>query len=187
MVRTPDKSLTLHDFLRQPETEPAGEFIDGRVIQKPMPQGKHSRLQARLVHCLTAAFQTTGSADAFPELRCTFGGRSIVPDVAVFVRERIPRDARGDVADVFELAPDWAIEILSPDQSQTRVTGNLLHCLAHGTRSGWLLDPDERSVLVFPTGEQPLHFTKETEGLPVPDLGTPLELTLALIFGWLQV
>ncbi|MBW4699848.1 MAG: Uma2 family endonuclease [Aphanocapsa lilacina HA4352-LM1] len=187
MVRTPDKSLTLNDFLRLPETEPASEFIDGQVIQKPMPQGKHSRLQARLVHYLTTAFQTTGSADAFPELRCTFGGRSIVPDVAVFVRERIPLDARGDVANVFELAPDWAIEILSPDQNQTRVTGNLLHCLAHGTRSGWLLDPDERSVLIFPNSEQPLLLTDETQPLPVPNVGTSLGLTLAQIFGWLQV
>ncbi|AGY60015.1 Uma2 family endonuclease [Gloeobacter kilaueensis] len=186
MVRIPDRPLTLDDFLQLPETEPASEFVDGQVIQKPMPQGKHSRLQARLVHYLTTAFEATGGADAFPELRCTFGGRSIVPDIAVFVRERIPLDARGEVANGFVLAPDWAIEILSPDQSQTRVTGNLLHCLAHGTRSGWLIDPDERSLLIFPAGKQPLLFGDETQELPVPELGAPLALTPALIFGWLR-
>jgi Uma2 family endonuclease len=37
--------MTLEEFLKLSETEPASEFIDGRIYQKPMPQGKHSRLQ----------------------------------------------------------------------------------------------------------------------------------------------
>ncbi|WP_448564644.1 hypothetical protein [Trichothermofontia sp.] len=36
--------LTLAEFLQQPETEPASEYWDGEMIQKPMPQGRHSRL-----------------------------------------------------------------------------------------------------------------------------------------------
>jgi hypothetical protein len=42
MVQVPTKPLTLEDFLALPETKPASEFIDGKIIQKPMPQGKHS-------------------------------------------------------------------------------------------------------------------------------------------------
>ena len=34
---------------------------------------------------------------AFPELRCTFGGRSLVPDATVFFWERIPCDASGEL------------------------------------------------------------------------------------------
>ncbi len=30
-------TLTLEEFLQQPETKPASEFVDGRVEQKPMP------------------------------------------------------------------------------------------------------------------------------------------------------
>ncbi len=41
--------LTLKDFLIQPETKPASEYIDNQIIQKPMPQGKHSTLQGELV------------------------------------------------------------------------------------------------------------------------------------------
>lgn len=37
-------SLTLEKFLKLPETKPASEFIDGRIYQKPMLTGKHSRL-----------------------------------------------------------------------------------------------------------------------------------------------
>jgi Uncharacterized protein conserved in cyanobacteria len=49
---------------------------------------------------------------------------------------------------VFAIAPDWTIEIISPDQSQTKVTKNILHCLKHGTQMGWLIAPEEPSVFV---------------------------------------
>ncbi len=42
MVQTPTKPLTLDEFLKIPETKPASEFIEGKIIQKSMPQGKHS-------------------------------------------------------------------------------------------------------------------------------------------------
>ncbi|WP_255348380.1 Uma2 family endonuclease [Gloeocapsa sp. PCC 7428] len=41
----------------------------------------------------------------------------MVPDIAVFTWSRIPRQEDGGVANVFAIAPDWVIEILSPDQS----------------------------------------------------------------------
>jgi Uma2 family endonuclease len=129
MVKTPKKTSTLEEFLKLPDTKPASEYINGQIIQKPMPQGKYSKLQGDLVTTINEVVETQRIALAFPELRCTFGGRSIVPDVAVFAWERIPVDENGDIANVFAAAPDWTIEILSPDQNQTKVTGNILHCL----------------------------------------------------------
>lgn len=48
MLQTPTKSLTLEEFLKLPETEPASEYINGRIVQKSMPQGEHSALQTEL-------------------------------------------------------------------------------------------------------------------------------------------
>ncbi|TBR61862.1 hypothetical protein B4U84_14155 [Westiellopsis prolifica IICB1] len=42
MVQALSKTLTLAEFLQLPETKPASEYIDGKIIQKPIPQGKHS-------------------------------------------------------------------------------------------------------------------------------------------------
>jgi Uma2 family endonuclease len=187
MIQSAAKTLTLEEFLKLAETEPASEYIDGRIIQKPMPQGKHSILQGELVSRINSLVKSQRIAIAFPELRCTFGGRSIVPDVAVFAWERIPLDENGDVANVFEASPDWTIEILSPDQSQTKVTGNILHCLNHGTQLGWLLDPDERSVLIYPPGGQPQLLDRSNQVLSVPNLVAPLELTVGELFGWLRL
>ena len=185
MVTTSSKSITLKEFLALPETKPASEYIDGKIFQKPMPKGKHSTIQGELIIALNGALKPQKIARAFPELRCTFGGRSTVPDVTVFTWDRIPRDDNGEIADSFQAAPDWTIEILSPEQSQTRVTKNILHCLDNGTQLGWLIDPQEQSVLVYFQGQQPAFFEDDNDVLPVPDFAKAFELTLGELFGWL--
>ncbi|MBE9168490.1 Uma2 family endonuclease [Pleurocapsales cyanobacterium LEGE 06147] len=185
MVTTPSKPITLEEFLALPETKPASEYIDGKIIQKPMPQGEHSTIQGELIIALNGALKPQKIARAFPELRCTFGGRSIVPDVTVFTWNRIPRQDNGRIANAFNIEPDWTIEILSPEQSQTKVTKNILHCLDNGTQLGWLIDPKEQSVLVYFRAQQPAFFEAATDVLPVPDFAKAFELTLGELFGWL--
>lgn len=185
MVKSLFKSLTLEEFLKIPETEPASEYIDGCIIQKPMPQGKHSTIQTEFSTGVNVIFKPRKIARAFSELRCTFAGRSIVPDVSVFTWDRIPRDDNGEVANVFAIAPDWTIEILSPDQSQTKVTKNILHCLNHGTQMGWLIDPDEQTVFVYLPNQQLQVFDEPELKLPVPAFVSELDLSVGTIFGWL--
>jgi Uma2 family endonuclease len=185
MVQSPSKTLTLEEFLQLPDMKPAHEYIDGKIIQKPMPQGKHSTLQGELVPAINGVVKPKRLARAFPELRCTFGGRSTVPDIAVFVWSRIPRDENGEVANTFSLAPDWTIEILSPDQNQTKVTKNILHCLKHGTQMGWLIDPDEQTVFVYHSKQETEVFDEPDALLPVPLFASELQLRLKDLFAWL--
>lgn len=187
MVQTPSKLISLEEFLQLPETKPASEFIDGKIIQKPMPQGQHSRIQQKLTTCINAVTEDHHIALALPELRCTFGGRSIVPDIAVFTWERIPSNSDGTIANQFNAHPDWVIEILSPDQSVTRVTGNILHCLNSGSQLGWLIDPKEKLVLVYTPNQQPSFFEEMGDRLPVLEFAAALDLPLQQLFGWLQV
>ncbi|WP_341525397.1 Uma2 family endonuclease [Nostoc sp. UHCC 0302] len=185
MVQTPSKSITLAEFLKLPETKPASEYIDGKIIQKPMPQGEHSTIQGEMIIAINAVVKPLKIARAFPELRCTFGGRSIVPDIAVFSWERIPRKENGGVANLFLAAPDWTIEILSPDQRQTKVTKNILHCLNYETQMGWLIDPEEQAVFVFTRNQQPVVLDELEALLPVPEFANELRLTVKDLFGWL--
>ena len=185
MVQTPTKPFTLEEFLKLTETEPASEYIDGRSVQKPMPQGEHSVIRGELVPAINVIVKPQRIARAFPELRCTFGGQSIVPDVSVFVWSRIPRKENGGVANVFSIAPDWTVEILSPDQSQTKVTKNILHCLKHGTQMGWLIDPSEQCVFVS-LPDRPTAFYDEPDArLPVPEFAREFNLTVEGLFAWL--
>ncbi len=187
MVQLRSGPLTLAAFLKLPETQPASEYIDGQIIQKPMPQGKHSRIQGELVPTINGVVKPQKFACAFPELRCTFGSRSTVPDIAVVVWERIPVDENGEVANVFALAPDWTIEILSPDQSHTKVTKNILHCLKHGAQMGWLIDPDERTVFVYRPKQEIEVYDEPEAMLPVPVFAEALNLTVDGVFAWLML
>jgi Uma2 family endonuclease len=186
MVQMPVKVLTLDEFLLLPETKPASEFVNGKVIQKPMPQGKHSIIQTELSAYINDAFKPQRSVHAFSELRCVFGDRAIVPDLAVLASERIPRDANGDIANICEFAPDWTIEILSPDQNQTRVTRNILHCLQSGTQMGWLIDPAEKSVFVYVADRSVQLFELARDRLPVPEFAKDFQLTIGELFDWLR-
>ncbi|MDZ7957228.1 MAG: Uma2 family endonuclease [Aulosira sp. DedQUE10] len=185
MLQAASKTLTLEEFLQLPETKPASEYIDGQIIPKPMPQGKHSTVQGELVPAINFVVKPKRVARAFPELRCTFGARSTVPDIAVFVWSRIPRDENGEVANTFSLAPDWTIEILSPDQSQTKVIKNILHCLKHGTQMGWLIDPNEQTVFVYRPKQETEVFEEPDALLPTPLFASELQLTVKDLFAWL--
>ncbi|MGF1604207.1 MAG: Uma2 family endonuclease [Thermosynechococcaceae cyanobacterium] len=186
MIQTQSTKLTLEAFLKLPETKPASEYIDGQIIQKPMPQGKHSRIQGELLLAVNAVAKPKKKACAFPELRCTFGSRSTIPDIAVFIWERIPCDSNGEISNFFPLAPDWTIEILSPDQSQTKVTKNILHCLKHGTQMGWLIDPAEKTVFVYRPKQEIEVFDELELSLPMPLFMNDLAMiTVQKLFAWL--
>ena len=185
MVQAPSKSLKLAEFFQLPETKPASEYIDGHIIQKPMPQGKHSAIQGELVPAINGVVKPQRIARAFPELRCSFGDRSIVPDIAVFVWSRIPCDQNGEIANTFSVAPDWTIEILSPAQSQTKVTKNILHCLKHGTQMGWLIDPNEKTVFAYRPKQETEVFDQPDQVLPTPLFASQLQLSPKNLFAWL--
>ncbi|MEA5508176.1 Uma2 family endonuclease [Crocosphaera sp. UHCC 0190] len=187
MIQTSNKSLTLDEFLQLPETKPSKEYINGQIIQKPMPQGKHSRIQGKLVSTIETLATQSSLAIALPELRCSFGERSIVPDVVVLKWERIPRDEDGDIANICLTYPDWTIEILSPNQNPIKVTGNILYCLNHGTCLGWLIDPETKSILVFLPQQQPLFLENSEDNLPVPEFLAELKLTVGDVFNWLKL
>ncbi len=186
MVQTSIKPTTLKEFLKLPETKPASEFIEGQIFQKNMPQGKHSTLQLKLANAINEVGLPGRVAHAFPELRCTFENRSIVPDIVVCRWQHIPFDESGEVANVFEIAPDWTIEILSPGQSHTRVTDNILFCMRHQTSLGWLIDPAEKAILCFQPGQLPHMIWQSEDSLPVLE-GLDLHLTVGKIFDWLKL
>lgn len=178
--------LTLEQFLTLPyiDESPAWEFVQGEVSQKPMPGGKHSRIQSRLVGVINNAVDSP--YEALTELRCTIGGRSIVPDIAVLEQRQIPADENGEIISTgVSVAPAWIIEILSPQQSQMKVTRKILHSLRHGGQLGWLIDPEERVVLVYRPDRLPEEWTDDAE---LPTLtGMSLLLTPEQLFSWLRI
>ncbi|MGK7886399.1 MAG: Uma2 family endonuclease [Crocosphaera sp.] len=178
--------FTLEEFLKQPETKPAKEYVEGIIYQKPMPQGEHSMLQMRLGTAINNISLPNKLAYAFPELRCSFSGRSIVPDLAVFYYSRIPRTPEGKIANKFDIYPDWIIEILSPEQSANQVIKKILFCLKNGTELGWLIDSQDQSVMIFSPDKLP-EILSESASLPALSNLENWQLTVQELFDWLII
>src|SRR4051812_38084231 len=99
--------LTLEQFLKLPEEEPALEYWDGEVTQKVSPKGPHSALQAGFLQIIGRLTGPGRPFRVFPEARITFTGISTVPDLLVYRRQRVPRDLNGDVPEDFVTPPDF--------------------------------------------------------------------------------
>lgn len=179
--------ISLEQFLQFPETKPYGEYFNGKIEQKPMPQGQHSILQGRLVSFINNVTLTPKLASALPELRCTFAGVSLVPDIAVFTWNRIPRNKQGKIANRFEIHPDWVIEILSPGQSANKVLKKIIFCLEQGTQLGWLIDPEDESVVILKRDKLPTIQSNQDKLLVLEPLQEILQLSSQDLFSWLDL
>ena len=145
--------LPLKDFLAQPniESSPAWELIAGRAIQKAMPTLFHSRLQRNLVNYIN---DRTNQYEAIQELRCLVPPYSPVPDIAIIKCDRL-----SDEDGAFNGAPDWLIEIRSPDQGTLDLQNKILHCLSNGTQLAWLIDLSRQQIWVWQGSDLPLICT----------------------------
>jgi Uma2 family endonuclease len=182
----PVVDMTLEEFLKLPETKPASEFIDGKISQKPMPDGKHSTLQGELTSRINEIGKSNKLAYAFLELQCVFGNRSIVPDIVVLEWVNIPRREDGRVINNTKIVPNWIIEILSPDQRANQVIEKILFTLEHGTKLGWLIDPERELVMVFYEDQIP-EIKSGNDQLPVIDRMQDWELSAVDLFSWLYI
>lgn len=174
----------VEQFLRLPETKPALEFVGGRVVQKMSPKTTHSVLQSRLWLALYNHASREDLGEPFTELRCTFGGESLVPDVAYFVRSRIPIDAGGGYVDDVQAPPDLLIEILSPGQTVREMTKKLTRAVAKGVRLAWLIQPSRKRVFVARPG-RPIEVLEGEVGLTGEEVLPGFDLPISTLFGWL--
>ncbi len=186
-MATTTTTITLEQFLQLAEKKPALEFEDGEVTQKVSPRGKHSVLQKVFVAAVDQVGFSRKLAQAFPELRTTFGGRSYVPDLSVYRWDRIPVDERGEVGNEFFAPPDIAIEIKSPGQRTAALKRRCVWYVLNGVQVSLLADPEDYYVLRFAPNEEPqllrgsdpIALDTVLPGflLKVDDLFAPLRMT----------
>src|SRR6187402_3256932 len=112
------RRATYEDLLQVPE-HLVGEIVDGELVTSPRPAAAHARASSSLGGELYGPFDRgRGGPGGWiildePELHLL--GHVLVPDLAGWRRERMPElpDAKA-----FELAPDWACEVLSPSTAK---------------------------------------------------------------------
>ncbi|MDR9403561.1 MAG: Uma2 family endonuclease [Halothece sp. Uz-M2-17] len=173
--------LSLQDFLKYPEIQPAREYIAGKLYQKPRLKGKQERVLNRLLDQINQTGKRQKTAVGFTDLRCTFENYSIVPDISVFNWNNLPVDKNGHLVRDRAFIPNWIIEFSSPEDNSTRIMNNILLCLKKGSQMGWLVDVHEQKVMTFPKGEQP-DLKEKDDSLPIPAGLRTLSLSVSDLF-----
>ena len=173
--------MTLDEFLELPELTPALEYVDGVVRQKVAPQGQHVTLQDEFTQTINAVARPRKLARAYPELRATYAGLSRVPDVAVYLWERIPRLPNGRIANRFTEPPDIAIEVVSPDQTATDLVSKCIWYVKNGVRIALIADPAEDVVLRFRPDTLPDVLTGD-DRIDLDEVLPGFELTVNQLF-----
>jgi Uma2 family endonuclease len=155
------------------------------VTQKVAPQGRHSRLQWKLAAWIGSFAEPRELAMAFTELRTTYSNSAVVPDIAVYLWDRIDWDPNGDVPDVFTTPPDIAVEIRSPGRPVRDAIERCQWYVAHGVQLALAVDPDRRTVEEYrPEAHRgPLQAADEIDFGPVLP---GLRLAVDELFGWMN-
>src|SRR5438105_1197571 len=115
MVR-PKIPATYRDLERLPE-HVVGELIHGELIVSPRPASPHALAASAIGSDLGGSFHRPpgdrgpGGWWILDEPELHFGEDVLVPDLAGWRRERMPRVPN---VPAFELAPDWICEVVSP-------------------------------------------------------------------------
>ena len=129
-----------------------GEIINGRLYAQPRPVSRHALAESSLGGELYGPYHRgRGGPGGWwiliePEIHFVRDAEVLVPDLAGWRRERMPRlpnDHR------IEVVPDWVCEILSPSTARDdRVTKMPVYA-RYGVPYLWLVDPLARSLEAF--------------------------------------
>lgn len=77
------------------------------------------------------------------------------------------------------------IEILSQEQSQTKIVKKILHALEHDTPIGWLIDPAKDCVFGYTSDLRTGLYEEPDIPLPVTAFATGFKLTVGDLIAWL--
>jgi Uma2 family endonuclease len=143
------RPATYDDLVAVPDHLVA-EIVDGELWTSPRPAPRHAKASSRLAFRLGPPFGEgrggPGGWEILFEPELHLGEHTLVPDIAGWRRERMPR--LPETAH-FTLAPAWVCEVLSPSTEQLDRAKKLRVYAAHGVGHAWLVDPILRSLEVL--------------------------------------
>jgi Uma2 family endonuclease len=146
MVAT--RQVTVEEFAAMP-LEGLWELVDGEPIEMIATGGRSGWISSRITSRLEQFAEPRQAGWVFSAETgfVLFPDRETVrsPDAAVVLRDRLPEPPESFVP----LAPDLAVEVLSPTDRMTDALGKVAMYLDAGVRLVWLVDPATRTVAIF--------------------------------------
>ena len=128
------------EYLALPEEKPYLEYVDGLVLQKPMPNDDHAALIAELALIL-GLYRRGHGGRVRVEMRTRFPNGSFrIPDASYWA----PGQPSGD-----DSIPTLAVEVRSPGQTMDELRAKCRFYRRNGVGVCWLIDPESRTAESF--------------------------------------
>ncbi len=142
---TPTTQLAIDDDLDY-------EVVDGEMEVK-MAGAKHGEIGAKVTIKLGIYLENNPIGKLY-NANTTFqiGSNERMPDVAFVSADRIP--AEGSPSGKWEIAPDIAIEVISPNDVWDKVNRKVRECFAAGVQQVWLMSQLEQEVMIYDSPTQ---------------------------------
>jgi Uma2 family endonuclease len=137
-------SVTMEVYV---DPERSYEIVNGKPEEKEMPGARHGAVGARLTGKFAAYIENHPLGEIFIETNFKIGINERIPDIAFVAAARIPPEGIPEGA--WGIPPDLAVEIISPNDLQEKVTGKVLEYLEAGVRQVWLVSPEHRTVTIY--------------------------------------
>jgi Uma2 family endonuclease len=155
------------------------ELVKGRVIQMSPASGKHGAISMTIgallhIHVKSHKLGKTYAAETGVYIQRN-PDTVRAPDAMFISNER--QAQINNPAKFIDVAPDLAVEVLSPNDTWTEVETKIDEYFSVGVRLIWAIDPDQEIVAVYhPSGERS-RLTKAdtlTGGNVLPDFSVPV-------------
>ena len=179
-----DKRWTMQEFDRfvaLPENVSRNfELIAGEVIEKMVSSPRSSTIGLFIggsisVHVRRNDLGWVSGADG----GYLVAGEKYIPDAAFISKLRQPVQP----SDAYNpLAPDLAVEVLSPSNSDDEMRIKIAHYMAAGTLL-WVVDPDRQRVEVYRSGQLPKILLGINDTLDGGDVLPGFTVAVKEIFG----
>ncbi len=144
------RQATYEDIVALPANV-VGQILFGVLHTHPRPAPRHARATTRLGNELGGPFDRgrggPGGWIILDEPELHLDEHVLVPDLAGWRRERMP-EMPIDKA-YFNLAPDWACEVLSPSTASLDRGDKGKVYAAHGVQHLWFSDPEAQTLEVL--------------------------------------
>jgi Uma2 family endonuclease len=164
-----------------PGDEALYEIIDGERVEIPPMSVYATSVASSLIGELSIFSHARPIGRAFSEMLFRLplnGSRNRRPDVAFVTYERWPKNRPIPPTDnAWDLAPDLAVEVISPHDLADEIIQKLTEYFQAGVRLVWIIYPQQRLVYVYdsPTRVRGLAQTDELDGGDVlPGFRLPL-------------
>ncbi len=171
--------LTAEELFMISSSDCFEELDRGTLVRMPPAGALHGSLSSRVAYLLEEHIEPAelgvvcGADTGFILARNPDTVRA--PDASFVARERVP--AGGPPATYWTIAPDLAVEVISPWDRVSELEDKIAQYFAAGTRLVWVVHPRTRAVHVYrsPLELQVLAADDELAGDPVlPDFRCPL-------------